>query len=103
MDNANKLTLRIPSSIADTSNEQVAEWLILEKEVGENTPMADLLTELAFSYTDFRKVVYDPDTGQIGEQIFIVLNSKIMEPADVTRIKVKNGDSLIFMPIYAGG
>ena len=98
-----KVRLRIPSSIADTLNEQRSDWFILEKEIGEGATMGDLLTDLAFSYADFRKVVFNPDVGKVSDRVMVILNDSLLQVTDVTETKLKDGDSVIFLPVYTGG
>ena len=98
-----KVRLKIPSSIADTLNEQLSNWFIFEKEIGEGATIGDLLADLAFSYADFRKVVFDPDEGKVSDRIMVFLNDSLLQNTDVTKIKLKDGDSVIFMPVYTGG
>ncbi len=98
-----KVRLKIPSSIADTLNEQRSDWFILEKEIVEGATMGDLLTDLAFSYADFRKVVFDPDIGKVGDRVLVILNDSLLQIPDVTEVKLSDGDSVIFLPVYAGG
>ncbi len=98
-----KVRLRIPSSIADPLNEQLSDLFILEKEIGEGATMGDLLTGLARSYAGFRKVVFDPDIGKVSDQINVFLNDSLLQDTDVTGIKLNDGDSVIFLPVYTGG
>ncbi len=98
-----KVRLRIPSSIADTLNEQRSDWFILEKKIGEEATIGDLLAELAVSYTDFRKVVFNPATGKVSDQVNVVLNNKLLQFPEVTEAKLNDGDSIIILPVYSGG
>lgn len=98
-----KVQLKIPPSLASIFDGQGSDWFIFEKEIGEGTSMCDLLMDLAFSYTDFRKVVFNPDTGKVGDQIMVILNHSLLQTPEVTEAKLKDGDSVIFIPVYSGG
>ncbi len=98
-----KVRLKIPSSIADTLNEERSDFFICEKEIGEGATMGDLLADLAFSYADFRKVVFNPDIGKISEQVMVILNDSLLQFPDGTEAKLNDGDSVIFLPVYTGG
>ena len=98
-----KVRLRIPSSIVDTANEQLSDWFISEREIGEGATMGDLLTDLAFTYADFRKVIFDPDIREVSDRILIFLNDSLLQVTNITEAKLKDRDSVIFMPVYTGG
>ncbi len=98
-----KVRLKFPASFASMLNAQGSDLVVLEKEIGEETTIGGLLTDLAFSYTDFRKVVFNPDTGKVSDQINVVLNNSLLQFPEVTEAKLNDGDSIIILPVYAGG
>ncbi len=98
-----KVQLKFPHSFVGILNTQDSDLLILEKEIGEGATMGDLLTDLAFSYADFRKVVFDPDTGKVGDQVHVILNNCILQIPEVTEARLNNGDIVIILPVYSGG
>jgi len=98
-----KVRLEFPASFASVLNAQGSDLVTLEKEIGEEATISDLLAELAFSYTDFRKVVFDPDTGEVGDQVNVVLNNNLLQFPEVTEAKLNDGDSIIILPVYSGG
>ncbi len=98
-----KVRLKFPTSFASRLNVQGSDLVILEKEIGEEATIGDLLADLAFSYTDFRKVVFNPDTGKVGDQVNVILNNNLLQLPDVTGAKLSDGDSIIILPVYAGG
>ena len=72
-----KVRLEISPSLAGVLNAEGSDWVILEKETGEWATIGDLLADLAFGHTDFRKAVFDPDTGKVGDQVMVVLNGSL--------------------------
>ncbi len=98
-----KVRLKFPASFASMLNAQGSDLVILEKEIGEEATIGDILTDLAFSYTDFRKVVFNPDTGKVSEQVNVVLNNNLLQFPEVTEAKLNDGDSIIILPVYSGG
>ena len=98
-----KVQLKIPPWIASMMNTQSSGWFILEKEIGEGVTVGDLLTDLALSYTDFRKVVFNPDIGKVGEQVNVFLNDSLLQLSDITDTKLNDGDSIMLLPVYSGG
>ena len=98
-----KVRLEISPSFVGVLNAENSDWFILDKEIGEGATLCDLLAELAFSHTDFRKVIFDPDTGKVSDQVLFVLNNNLLEFHDLTDAKLKDGDTVVLVPVYAGG
>ncbi len=98
-----KVRLKFPALFASMLDAQGSDLVILEKEIGEEATIGDLLADLAFSYTDFRKVVFNPDTGKVSDQVNVVLNNSLLQFPEVTEAKLNDGDSIIILPVYAGG
>ena len=98
-----RVRLQITPSLAGIVNAQTSDWIVLEKEIGEGATLRDLLADLALGYTDFRKVVYNPETGEFGKQIMFVLNDGLVQPSDVSKVKLSDGDTIILLPVYSGG
>jgi len=98
-----KVQLKIPPWIASMLNAQGSDWLILEKEIGEETTIGGLLADLTSSYTDFRKVVFNPYVGTVSDQLIVILNNSLLQGPDVTEAKLNDGDSVMLLPVYTGG
>ncbi len=98
-----KVQLKIPPWVASMLGEQGPGWFTLEREIGEGATIGDLLVELASSYTDFRKVVFNPDIGKVSDQVVVILNDSLLQLPDVTEAKLNDGDSISLLPVYSGG
>ncbi|MBI4181098.1 MAG: MoaD/ThiS family protein [Chloroflexi bacterium] len=98
-----KVQLRMPSGITGILKDEVSDWFVLEKEVAEGATIADLLVGLTSSDDSFLKVVFNPDTGKVGDQIMVFLNENLLQGPKITAIKLKDGDTVMLLPIYAGG
>jgi len=98
-----KVRLKLPHSFVGILNTQDSDLLILEKEIGEGTTIGDLLADLAFSYADFRKVVFNPDTGKVGDQVMVILNHNLLQSQEVAQAELNDGNSIIILPVYSGG
>ncbi len=98
-----KVQLKIPPWIAILLNGEGSDWLIIEQEIAEGTTVSDLLTELTRSYTDFRKVVFNPDIGKVSDQLIVILNDSLLPEPDVTEAKLSDGDIIMLLPVYTGG
>ncbi|MFC1534025.1 MoaD/ThiS family protein [Thermodesulfobacteriota bacterium] len=98
-----KVRLEVSPELAGVLDAEGSDWVILEKEDSEWAAIGDLLTDLASGHSDFRKEVYDPFTGRVGDGVLIVLNGSLLQPADVAEVKLKEGDIVLLLPVFAGG
>ena len=97
-----KTHLKITPSTNDTADERATDWIILEKQIQEGTTIGDLFADLASTYTDFRRAVFDSKTSKVNEQVMVVLNDSLLE-FPVTEIKLKTDDIITILLVYAGG
>ncbi len=98
-----KVLLKLSPSIAGMLNTQGSDPFVLEREIEEGITISDLLTDLASSEPDFRKVVFNPDVGKVSEQIHVILNGNLLQFPDVPETKLNDGDNLVLIPVYYGG
>ncbi len=98
-----KVQLKIPPWVASMLDAQSSDWLILEKEIGEEATIGSILADLAFSHTNFRKAVFNPDVGKVSDQVNVVLNNSLLQIPDVTEAKLNDGDIVLLLPVYSGG
>ena len=80
-----------------------ADWLTIEKKIGEQTTIGDLLVEMAAGHPEFQDAVFSPDTGLVENQIMIFINDKIQQISVVTDTRLNDGDSVMLLPVYPGG
>ncbi len=95
--------LKIPPWITSMLNTPRSDWLILEKEVGMDTTIGDLLSELALSNNEFKKAVFDSDTGKSSGQVMISLNKSVLRYSDIAETKLNDGDIIMLLPVHLGG
>jgi molybdopterin converting factor small subunit len=98
-----KVKFKFPASYASTLNAKGSDLVTLEKEIEQKTTIGNLLSDLASNYADFRKAVFDPDTGKISSQVHVILNKRVLQLPEVTEAELNDGDSIIILPVYAGG
>lgn len=98
-----KVRLKITPSLAFILNARSSDWITFENEVGEGTTIGDLLRDFASGYADFHKMIFNPATGEISDNINVVLNDNLLPFPDVTETKVKDGDVVIVVAVYSGG
>ena len=98
-----KVRLEIPAWVASTFAVQHSDSLILEKEMAEEATIGSLLADFAFSHPDFSKEVFNTDVGKVGDQVVVILNGSLLQCPDVTEVKLNDGDSVMLLPVFAGG
>ena len=98
-----RVQLKIAPSLASMLGAKNYDWLIAEKDIGEGAIIRDLLANLASDNADFRKAIYNPDTGQISNQVMLILNDSFLHFSDVTEARLNDGDSIVMIPVYDGG
>ncbi|MFC2005607.1 MoaD/ThiS family protein [Chloroflexota bacterium] len=98
-----KVRLEISPELAGVVSAGDADWVILEKAGEEWATVGDLLTDLASKHTDFRKAVFAPDTGEVNDQVLIVLNGNLLPPPEVAEAELKGGDTVLLLPVCYGG
>jgi len=98
-----RVKMRVTPSLSWLADAKSAGWLNLEKEIPDGTTLSDFLTELTANNTGFRKMLIDTETGKVSEQVEVILNQNLVQFPYETEIKLKNGDLVTFLPVYAGG
>ena len=98
-----KVQLKIPPFFAYIMHPGASDWFVLEREIGKETTICDLLTDFALSNSEFHKVVFNPDIETFCDQIDIVLNQRLLNFPREMDTKLTGGDVVILLPVYAGG
>ena len=98
-----KVRLKITPSLASYFETTSSDWILLNKEVREGGSVQDLLGGLASEYKAFRESIFDPDLGRILQRIMIVLNDRLLQFPEMQETPLKDGDSVVLLPVYTGG
>ena len=98
-----KVRIRLPSHIARMLDPEASGWRELEKEIGEDTTVSELLSGLVLTCPGFRQLVFNTDVGLVNEQIHVVLNDELLTFAEISQTRLADSDTLSFLPIYSGG
>jgi molybdopterin converting factor small subunit len=75
----------------------------LEREIGAETTVGELLSALVLSYPGFRESAFNPDVGLINEQVNVVLNDQLLTYAEISETRLANNDTVTLLPMYSGG
>jgi molybdopterin converting factor small subunit len=76
---------------------------IREQEIEEGQTTRQLLIQLANQNPRFRQSVFDIKIQKLNEQVFILYNGRLLELAEGLETRLKDGDSLVFVPAIQGG
>ncbi len=63
----------------------------------------DLLNRLGTRYRRFDQLVFDADGQQLTGQVVIFLNGRNLELIDGLETKLRDGDTVTFIPFIEGG
>ena len=98
-----KVQVRISPSLAGSLNASGTEWLTLEREIGGRATLGDILAGIAFDDAQFRKVVFEPDTGRLNDLVVVVHNDTVLHNVRITESELQDGDIVILLPAFMGG
>lgn len=92
-----------PSLASMISARAFNDWLTLDREINGDTTLGEMLTGLTGEHPDFTPVIFDPETGQVSDEINVVLNRNMLVSSKANDVKLHVGDTIILLPIYVGG
>jgi molybdopterin synthase sulfur carrier subunit len=73
-------------------------------ELNETSTLSDLLSKIAQSFgKPFNAEVYDPYKREVKAMFTVMVNGVIMGQLNGVDTKLKDGDSVIIMPLMTGG
>ncbi|HEX7474852.1 MAG TPA: MoaD/ThiS family protein [Dehalococcoidales bacterium] len=99
-----KINLEYLSWLSETLVVQGSgESLRREQEVEEGQTVRHLLVQLANQYPRFERSAFDTKLQKISEKVFILYQGRLLELADGLETQLKDGDSLVFVPVIQGG
>jgi molybdopterin synthase sulfur carrier subunit len=95
-----KVTVDYLGSIKQTLGLKQAEKIILENDAS----VRDLLFLLAEKYGEpFKKAVYEPKGLDLKPHHILSVNGLLLNQLNGIETKLKDGDSIILMPVVSGG
>ncbi len=76
---------------------------VFEEEVGRKADIRDLIYSLVARHRDFETMAFDPETKKFTGQICVILNERVLESPGEWNTRLKEGDIIVLLPIFAGG
>jgi MoaD family protein len=75
-----------------------------EVEISEGSSITDLLVMLSEEYGEpFKKAIYEKSGADVKPNYIITVNGYLLNQLNGIATKLKNGDSVIILPIVSGG
>jgi molybdopterin converting factor small subunit len=75
----------------------------MKKQINQGVTLFDLFSDLAGQYPDFCQKVFDPKTGQISDQVMIIVNGRLIQAKDFKATVMNDKDAIILSPVLVGG
>jgi MoaD family protein len=97
-----KVRLEFLSWLADTVD-SYPDQKDLEHDLGDCCTVKELLVQLARVYPRFEKSVFDIRGLSLNAAVAIFVNGRQIELENGLETMLKDGDSLVFVPLVAGG
>ncbi len=99
-----KVRLEVLLALAETLGmAEASEEAIAEPGNGSDSSVRDLLIRLAGRYQRFSQTVFDIDTRRLTGQVAIFFNGRPLELVNGLETRLKDGDTLTFVPLIEGG
>ncbi|MFH0847060.1 MAG: MoaD/ThiS family protein [Chloroflexota bacterium] len=99
-----KIQLKVsPSLIKKTDVNLRSGWLVLDREIGGGTTISDFLSDLATDFHYFSQLFFDPATGEVSDDVNVVLNDFLLLSSEAGKMKLREGDRIVLVPVYTGG
>lgn len=76
--------------------------ILLENQIRENESILALLLSLAEKNVSFGKDIFRPSGRVLQSHIPVVLNGKLVTPADVDDVILRDGDRITVTPAHTG-
>ncbi len=77
--------------------------LLLKEELPSGASLQALLSQLAERYKGFAECIYDTQDDRLHGQVLITHNGRLLTPLTNLNVTLHDGDSVSFIPVYAGG
>jgi molybdopterin converting factor small subunit len=75
----------------------------LKKQLKEGSTLFDLFSDIAGQYPDFCQKVFDPKSGQVSDQVMIIMNGRLIQVKELKSTVMNDKDTVILSPVLVGG
>jgi len=98
-----KVRVELLSWLADTLDTPGGNQNVFEEAIDDCRTVKDLLVRYAGKYPEFQKSVFDARTLSLSPRVAIFRNGRQIELEAGLETTLSDGDSLVLVPVIAGG
>ncbi|MFH0846558.1 MAG: MoaD/ThiS family protein [Chloroflexota bacterium] len=98
-----KVKLTIPLWVATSWKLNIDGGLTWEKSINGMATVGELLADLVKTYPRLRDLVFDPASGEVNNGVHLFLNNTYLPHPNEPKAKLKDGDSILILPVHMGG
>jgi molybdopterin converting factor small subunit len=73
------------------------------KKVAAGATLLTVFADLARDYPEFKKLVYNPDSGQLSDQVLLLINQNLSRFDQVKASPLNDKDAISLVPVIFGG
>jgi hypothetical protein len=92
-----------PSLISMATATWCSAYATIDYRVEGATTIGEVLAAFTREHREYHVIFFDTLTGKISDAINVTLNRKMLVSARADTVGVKDGDTVIIMPVYEGG
>ena len=96
--------LKINPSLASmaTANWHSA-YLNVEYQLDGAATIGEVLSNFTREHPEYAGIFFDPANGKISDAINVTLNRNMLVSSQADKVRIKDGDTILILPIYEGG
>jgi hypothetical protein len=95
--------LQTRSWITDALGAPGNQTYAVEKKVESGSTLLSLLTGLANNYPEFKERVFNPETGQLSDQVLLLINDSLVRFDQVKSSPLHDKEAISLVPVIFGG
>ncbi|MBI4296946.1 MAG: MoaD/ThiS family protein [Chloroflexi bacterium] len=97
-----QVRLEVVGWLGSAFGERASGRLHMEEPVEVETSVGDFLQLLSQKYPDFQRAMFQED-GQLADLVNVVLNDRLVSLPGEQGSPLRDGDTVVLIPAYAGG
>ena len=99
----NTIYLQTRSWITDALGIPGSMPYTVKKEIEAGATLLTVFTDLAGKYPEFKKRVFNPETGQLSDQVMLLFNQALTRFDQVKASPLRDKDAVSLVPVIFGG
>jgi molybdopterin converting factor small subunit len=102
--NMGSVQLKINPSIASMATATwFSTYLNIDYPLDGAATIGELLSNFTREHQEYASLFFDEMTGKISDRINVTLNRNMLVSSEADKVRIKDGDTILIMPIYEGG